>query len=82
MHFKRDVDTGGRALRSSGAEVGQGLSDAGDRTGMRSGESGRINGRYKTELYQRDEKGSNFSGDLVPIALFLRWLSTAARREH
>jgi hypothetical protein len=34
-------------------------------------ESGAINGASKIELYQRDEKGSNFSGNLVPIPFVL-----------
>jgi hypothetical protein len=45
-------------------------------------ESDAIKSRIQTELYQCDERGSNYSGDLVPIALFLRWFPTATRREH
>jgi hypothetical protein len=49
---------------------------------MRSRKPGAIDGRSKSERYPHDKSGINFSGDLVPITLLLRWLSTVARRAH
>jgi hypothetical protein len=81
-HHQRDVDAGGWALRSSGAEGSQRLSNAGHRTRIRSTKFEAIDGMDKIESYQRDEGDGNFSDDLVPIALFLRWLPNATRRKY